>query len=362
MRLYADAHADTFYEAALHGLDPAREDSPLHINLARMRAQNQCVQVCSVFTPARYYGSEATAFAHKIIDCIEASARALPDEWVLARNGRLSVADFRLEETTSPLQDDEGRDVQSKIQNRKSKIALIPWLEGASPLAGDLDLLDVFRSRGVRGIGLTHNHRNEVADGCGCAEPRRGLTDFGRALIEKMEALHVAVDCAHLPQPAFGEVMAMVNRPPCISHTGCRALVKITRNADDEMLRAIAQRDGFVGIDFYPGHVLENAFAQGARRATCEDVAAHVLHAINVCGVEHVGFGSDFDGFNDTCEDLRHLGDLTNLERTLRKQGLNDAALERVFGLNLLEYLARTIQSPGDRAEVTLPAAGIATA
>lgn len=337
MRLYADAHADTFYEAALHGFDPAREDTPLHINLARMRAQNQRVQVCSVFTPARYCGSEATAFAHKIIDCIEAHVKARPDAFAIGKDG------------DSPLQG-------------QSPIALIPWLEGASPLAGDLDLLDVFRSRGVRGIGLTHNHRNEVADGCGCAEPRRGLTEFGRALIEKMEALHVAVDCAHLPQPAFGEVMAMINRPPCISHTGCRALVKITRNADDEMLRAIAQRDGFVGIDFYPGHVLENAFAQGARRATCEDVAAHVLHAINVCGVEHVGFGSDFDGFNDTCEDLRHLGDLTNLERTLRKQGLNDAALERVFGLNLLEYLARTIQSPGDRAEVTLPAAGIATA
>lgn len=337
MRLYADAHADTFYEAALHGFDPAREDTPLHINLARMRAQNQRVQVCSVFTPARYCGSEATAFAHKIIDCIEAHVKARPDAFAI------------------------GKDGDSSLQGQ-SPIALIPWLEGASPLAGDLDLLDVFRSRGVRGIGLTHNHRNEVADGCGCAEPRRGLTEFGRTLIEKMEALHVAVDCAHLPQPAFGEVMAMINRPPCISHTGCRALVKITRNADDEMLRAIAQRDGFVGIDFYPGHVLENAFAQGARRATCEDVAAQVLHAINVCGVEHVGFGSDFDGFNDTCEDLRHLGDLTNLERTLRKQGLNDAALERVFGLNLLEYLARTIQSPGDRAEVTLPAAGIATA
>ena len=325
MRLYADAHADTFYEAALHGFDPAREDTPLHINLARMRAQNQRVQVCSVFTPARYCGSEATAFAHKIIDCIEAHVKARPDAFAIGKDG------------DSPLQG-------------QSPIALIPWLEGASPLAGDLDLLDVFRSRGVRGIGLTHNHRNEVADGCGCAEPRLGLTEFGRALIEKMEALHVAVDCAHLPQPAFGEVMAMINRPPCISHTGCRALVKITRNADDEMLRAIAQRDGFVGIDFYPGHVLENAFAQGARRATCEDVAAHVLHAINVCGVERVGFGSDFDGFNDTCEDLRHLGDLTNLERTLRKQGLNDAALERVFGLNLLEYLGRTLDGALDCA------------
>ena len=329
MRLYADAHADTFYEAALNGFDPGHGDSPLHINLARMRAVGQTVQVCSVFTPARYCGSEATAFAHRIIDCIDANVKARPSEWQLAR------------------------DVQAEIEDRQSKILLIPWLEGASPLAGNLALLDEFYARGVRGIGLTHNHRNEVADGCGCAEPRQGLTPFGRELVEKMEAMHVAVDCAHLPQPAFGEVMALIKRPPCISHTGCRALVSITRNADDEMLRAIAQREGFIGIDFYPGHVLEHAFAPGARRATCEDVAAHVMHAINVCGLEHVGIGSDFDGFNDTCEDLRHLGDLPNLERALRARGLTESALERVFGLNLLGYLARTIQSPGADAGAT---------
>jgi membrane dipeptidase len=322
MRLYADAHADTFYEAALQGHDPARDDSPLHINLARMRAANQRIQVCSVFTPARYCGNEATAFAHRIIDCIDANVSARPDAFAVGESPR----------------------------GQPSPIVLIPWLEGASPLAGDLALIDAFYARGVRGIGLTHNHRNEVADGCGCAEPRNGLTRFGRALVERMEELHMAVDCAHLPQPAFGEVMAMIKRPPCISHTGCRALVPITRNADDEMLRAIAQRDGFIGIDFYPGHVLEHAFAQGVRRATCDDIAAHVMHAVNVCGIEHVGFGSDFDGFADTCEDLRHLGDLPNLEPALRARGLNEAALERVFGLNLLEYLERAIQSPGGHA------------
>ncbi|MBP9893134.1 MAG: membrane dipeptidase [Planctomycetes bacterium] len=341
MRLYADAHADTFYEAALNGFDPARDDSPLHINLTRMRAANQCVQVCSVFTPARYCGSEATGFAHKIIDCIDANTKTNPREFKLGIDCGLRISDSGLGAPQAG-----GVALQSAIGNPQSAIALIPWLEGASPLAGDLALLDVFYARGVRGIGLTHNHRNEVADGCGCAEPRNGLTRFGRALVELMEDLHVAVDCAHLPQPAFGEVMAQIKRPPCISHTGCRALVPITRNADDDMLRAIAQRDGFIGIDFYPGHVLENAFAQGTRRANCEDIAAHVLHAINVCGIEHVGFGSDFDGFNDTCEDLRHLGDLPNLERALRAKGLNDAALERVFGLNLLEYLERAIAIP----------------
>lgn len=313
--IYADAHADTFYEAALKGVDPRAPNAPLHINLERMKQANQRLQVCSVFTPARYRGVEASAFAHRILDCIDAHT----GEHFTKLGSRADLV------------------------VKAESIGLIPWLEGASPLAGDLAALDEFVARGVRGIGLTHNHRNEVADGCGCSEPRRGLTDFGRALVPAMEARGVAVDCAHLPQPAFDEVMELVKYPPCISHTGCRALVNITRNADDAMLRAIAQRGGFIGIDFYPGHVLADAFAPTTRKATSGDVADHVIHAIAVAGLEHVGIGSDFDGFEDACTDLKHLGEIGNLERALRQRGLDDAALARVFGLNLLDYLGRVL-------------------
>lgn len=313
--IYADAHADTFYEAALKGVDTRAPDAPLHINLGRMKQVNQRLQVCSVFTPARYSGVEAAAFAHRILDCIDAHT----GEHFTKIGSRADLA------------------------AQVHAIGLIPWLEGASPLAGDLRTLDEFVARGVRGIGLTHNHRNEVADGCGCAEPRRGLTDFGRVLVPAMEARGVAVDCAHLPQPAFDEVMAVIKRPPCISHTGCRSLVNITRNADDAMLRAVALRGGFIGIDFYPGHVLADAFAPTTRKATSSDVADHVMHAVSVAGLEHVGIGSDFDGFEDACADLKHLGEIGNLERALRERGLGDAALARVFGLNLLDYLGRVL-------------------
>lgn len=318
MLAYADAHADTFYEAALKGHDPARDDSPLHINLPRMQAAGQTLQICSIFTPSRYSKAEATAFAHSIIDCLDRHVAAQPH--ALAKASR--AAD---------------------VAAHRPRISLIPWLEGASPLAGRLELLDEFYARGVRGIGLSHNHRNEVADGCGCKEPRQGLSEFGHQLVERMEAISVAVDCAHLPEPAFSQVMALAKRPPCISHTGCRALVNITRNADDAMLKAIAQRGGFVGIDFYPGHLIEDAFAPGARAAKADDVAAHVMHAVNLCGEEHVGFGSDFDGFEDTCTDLRHLGDLRNLEAALRVRGLKNHTLERIFSRNLLSYLGRVL-------------------
>jgi membrane dipeptidase len=312
---YADAHADTFYRVVTEDLDVFDRAGPLHINVARMHQVNQVLQICSVFTPARYSGHEAEAFAVRIIDAIR---RHLSDH----------------ADTFRPVR------TRADVRANDPRVGLMPWLEGASPLRGDLDVLDAMFRNGVRGIGLTHNHANELADGCGVAMPRRGLTDFGRQVIERMNELGMAVDCAHLPRPAFDDAMACTRRPPCISHVGARALVDLERNADDAMLRAIAERGGVVGIDYYPGHVLARAFEPGVREAACDDIAAHVQHAINVCGEDHVMLGGDLDGFGDTCTDLRHLGDLPNLAAALTRRGVSARVQEKVFADNLLRYLA----------------------
>lgn len=315
---YADAHADTFYRITLEALDPLDRDGGLHVNVPRMRDVGQVLQVCSVFTPKRYSGKPAEDFARRIIATLDHWADAQPEVFTRVRG----TADL------AALGERHG---------------LIPWLEGASPLRGEIALVDEFFQLGVRGIGLVHNHANEVADGCGIPDPRRGLSEFGRDLIARMEKLGMAVDCAHLPQPGFDDVMRAVTRPPCISHVGARRFVDIVRNADDAMLRAIGERGGFAGIDFYPEHLLPGAFEPGSRGASVEDVADHLLHALDVCGVDHVGLGGDFDGFNDTCSDLRHIGDLPNLERELAKRGLSEAVIEKIFSANLLRFLGEVL-------------------
>ncbi len=319
--MYADAHADTFYRMTLEGLDIMDEHAGLHVNLPRMRAVGQCLQVCSVFTPKHYSGEPAEQFARRIIETLDTTSQTHPDDFLRVR----TKADITL--------------------LGGQRVGLMPWLEGASPLRGDLGLLDEFFALGVRGIGLTHNHANEVADGCGVPDPRSGLSDFGRDLVQRMEELGVAVDCAHLPQPAFGEVMDLITRPPIITHVGCRRFVDITRNVTDDQLRAISNRGGFVGIDFYAGHILEGAFEEGVRDATCDDLADHVLHAIDVCGEDHVGFGGDFDGFNDTFADLHHVGEIGNVASALERKGLTLRVIEKLLADNLLAYLSQTLPS-----------------
>lgn len=316
---YADAHADTFYRVALEDLDPLARDGGLHVNLPRMRETGQVLQVCSVFTPRHYSGKPAEDFARRIISTLDHWADTRPDAFIRVRTQRDLAG------------------LQGGV------VGLIPWLEGASPLRGELALVNDFFALGVRGIGLVHNHANEVADGCGVPEPRQGLTAFGHELIARMEQLGMAVDCAHLPQPAFDDVMRTVNRPPIISHVGSRKIVNIVRNADDAMMRAIAERGGIIGIDFYPGHLLERAFEPGVRQARIADVADHLLHALNVCGTDHVGLGGDFDGFNDTCDGLRHVGDLPNLERELASRGLDETVIDKIFSANLLRYLGEVL-------------------
>ena len=311
--MYADAHADTFFRVALEGLDPFARDGGLHVNVPRMRDVGQVLQCCSVFTPKHYSGHGAETFSLRILGTNHEYVTRFPQTFRLVANAAELAPDGR--------------------------IGLIPWLEGASPLRGEIGLLDDFFRLGVRGIGLTHNHANEVADGCGVAEPRRGLTEFGRALVTRMNELGIAVDCAHLPRPAFDEVMALTKCPPIITHVGAHALVPITRNADDAMLRAIAERGGFVGIDFYPGHLVPGADPV----ASCDDVAAHIAHAVNVCGIAHVGLGGDFDGFADTCTDLRHVGDLPKLRAALASRGLREPEIDAVFGGNLLRYLGQVL-------------------
>ena len=316
---YADAHADTFYRIALEDLDPFQRDGGLHVNVPRMRDVGQVLQVCSVFTPKRYSGKPAEDFGRRIITTLDDWAERHPEAFVRVRT-KADLAGLG-----------------------QGPTGLIPWLEGASPLRGEIELVDEFFALGVRGVGLVHNHANEVADGCGVGDPRRGLSDFGRALIARMETLGMAVDCAHMPRPGFDDVMDCVTRPPCISHVGARKFVDVVRNADDEMLRAISDRGGFVGIDFYPEHLLADALEPGHEPATVEHIADHLLHAISVCGEDHVGLGGDFDGFNDACADLQHLGDLPNLERALSRRGVSETVIAKIFSDNLLRYLAEIL-------------------
>ncbi|HEY0230561.1 MAG TPA: membrane dipeptidase [Dokdonella sp.] len=168
---------------------------------------------------------------------------------------------------------------------REQRLGVILRFQDSTPLGFDLDRVALFRDLGVRVIQLTHNGRNLVGDGL--MEPgNAGLSNFGHAVVEQLNAQKVVVDLAHGSQRTIAEGIAASKAPVLISHAGCRALADLPRNVGDAELRAMARRGGAIGIIFWP-------YLRTEGQPTAIDLIAHLEHAIKVCGEDHVGLGTD---------------------------------------------------------------------
>ncbi|WP_345304428.1 dipeptidase [Lysobacter hankyongensis] len=168
---------------------------------------------------------------------------------------------------------------------RERRLGLIYTFQGTESLGEDADRIALFRGLGVRVIQLTHNRRNLVGDGC--MEPgNAGLSNFGREVVARLNAEKIVVDVAHGSARTMAEGIAASTAPPLISHTGCRALADLPRNTDDATLRALAEKGGVAGIIFWP-------YLRTDTQPMAEDVIRHIEHAIDVCGEDHVGIGTD---------------------------------------------------------------------
>jgi membrane dipeptidase len=168
---------------------------------------------------------------------------------------------------------------------RSGRLAIIYGFQDATPFGEDLERLDTFRNLGVRIVQLTYNRRNLVGDGC--LEPGdAGLSLFGRDLVERMNARDVLVDLSHCGRRTTDEGIALSKKPVAITHTGCAAISDLPRNKPDATLRRLADAGGVAGIYLMP-------YLRTSGQPMAADVVAHIEHALDVCGEDHVGIGTD---------------------------------------------------------------------
>jgi membrane dipeptidase len=165
-------------------------------------------------------------------------------------------------------------------------IGLVYYTQNATPLGDDLDQLDDLYKRGVRIIQLTYNTRNLLGDGC-LERTNAGLSRFGVDVVERMNAMRMLVDLSHCGEATTLDGIATSRVPAAITHAGCAAVFAHPRNKSDAVLRALADRGGVIGI------YQINPYLGAKERNTLEDYLAHVDHAVNVAGIDHVGIGSD---------------------------------------------------------------------
>ena len=246
------------------------------------------------------------------------------------------------------------------------KVGVIYGFQNAVQVGAELQHLEEFIDRGVRIVQLTYNDVNSFGAGSTAAEDL-GLTTVGHELVGALNDAKIMVDLSHSNRQTCVDAIAASAAPVSINHTGARALNDIPRNKTDEELRAVAESGGFVGIYFMP-------FLTADSHPEPLDIVRHLEHALNVCGEDHVGIGTDvgvvaidddelyFQRLRQEHEERRSLGiaaqgelpdappfvagltgptQFARLASMLADRGHPPRVIEKVFGENFVRYAER---------------------
>lgn len=225
------------------------------------------------------------------------------------------------------------------ILNGRGKIASILTIEGAGEaLEGDLKFLYLFYRLGVRSLSLTWNYRNQLADGVYEEITGGGITRKGREVIKVMESLGMILDLAHLSSHGFYDAINIINKPPLVSHANARTLCENPRNLNDEQLKLLAEKNGVIGISFYPLFICENR-----KECNMERLLDHFVHIASEIGVQHLALGSDFDGIDMTLKELYDCTQYHRLIAGLLSRGFSASEIELIIKDNILRLLEKNL-------------------
>ena len=360
-----DGHADTPQRFADEGWEFVEALGDGHLNLESARQGGLAAEFFAIWVqPDEWRGR----YAHRtlqLIDGVYEQLRKHPRELALG----LCAEDVRR-------------------AHAEGKFCVLLGIEGGHSIENSLALLRIYQRLGVRYMTLTWANSNEWADSSGDIDDasvvhHNGLTRFGREVVREMNRLGMMVDVSHVSDKTFWDVMETTRAPVIASHSSARALANVPRNLTDEQLRAVATSDGIVMVNFYSSFVddvwreawsatsaereaLTNAAAAeyrergeavpysvalkvdreyfAARAATLkrpsfERVVDHIDHVAKVAGIDHVGIGTDFDGFGILPEGLESAADLPKIYSALMERGYTAAQMRKIVGENLLRVM-----------------------
>ena len=241
---------------------------------------------------------------------------------------------------------------RAKPQHR---IAVILSFEAVSMLEGKIDRIDLFRQLDVLVMQLSYNRRSPF--GCGCLDgDSDGVTPLGRQAIAKMNSVGVALDLSHANAQTTKDGIALSTKPAIITHAGCREVFDHPRNKTDRDMKALAEKGGVMGIYMLPFLTPES------RQPMLADYMLHLIHALNVCGEDHVGIGTDSMFFQVSDEDIK---EVAAQEAERRKAGIGAPGENRppyIPDINTprkLEFVADALLKKGYGAAVVEKVLGL---
>jgi membrane dipeptidase len=237
----------------------------------------------------------------------------------------------------------------------RNLVAVIFSFEAASMLEDKLERIDLFRQLDVLVMQLTYNHKTPF--GCGCLDgDSDGVTELGRNAIQKMNATGIALDLSHANAQTTADGIAISTKPVVITHAGCRAVFDHPRNKTDREMKALADKGGVMGIYMLP------FLTEDTRQPMLADYIHHMVHALDVCGEDHVGIGTDSEFSTVTQKDLDAIA---KDEANRKKAGVGAPGENRppyIPDINTprkLEFVADALLKHGYNAPVTEKVLGL---
>lgn len=357
-----DLHCDTIARF-MAGEDLSQDLTKGHIDIPKLKRGAVDLEVFACFAPPPANETDKFQSANKVFAQVEAVNKLVEK----------NTGDLALVRSL-----DEANAARSA-----SKTGILIAIEGGYAIENDLVLLREFYRAGVRLMTLTHWTGSDWADASGDEKPvHGGLTEFGESVIAEMNRLGMIIDISHVHDETFWDVIRLSKAPVVASHSCCRALAPHHRNLSDEMLKALAENGGVVGINFWPGFLdggyerrqkelfektaadhglpadrvaiiqaepaLRDKFYADFRARWAKlnksvpaidvkTVVDHIDHIVKVTGkADHVGLGSDFDGIDDTPAGLENAGLLPNITKELVARGYKPEDIRKILGGNFL--------------------------
>ncbi|MCK5833329.1 dipeptidase [bacterium] len=307
-----DLHADTFSSLESTS-DFTSAWLKKHIDLQRMLKTGLWAEAFSLFVYPKW-GREKPKRWHKIaireLENIENAVQNSQGQFAIAHNSAEIIAN-----------------------KAKGVVSAVIEIEGLHSLLGELNEINNFFNRGVRIFTLTWNNSNDWATSCMAPTAKtEGLTEDGIEAVRKIDSLGGFIDFSHSGEQTFWQTMDIIERPPICTHSCCMALQTSPRNLTDEQISAIIDKNGIIGVNFYPAFLSPKDKSE----VTSVDIVDHIEHIISLGGEGNVGLGSDFDGISHLPTDIDDCTGLANITRELIRRGFSEEKILKILGGNFL--------------------------
>ena len=267
---------------------------------------------------------------------------------------------------------------------KAGKLAAMFGVEGGHMIENSLEKLDQLFARGTRYMTLTWNNStswatsawDETSKKDSLAKTHKGLTDFGKQVVKRMNELGMMVDLSHVGEQTFWDAIAVTNKPVIVSHSNAWSLCPVPRNLKDDQILAVGKNGGVIALNFFSGFVDSNYRKKDARfqlahkaeidslkatgmqteyavtmvtekyaeeamdaRPTLEQLLEHLDYIVKLIGTEHVGIGSDFDGISSMPRGLDDVTSYPTITRALLQRGYSPRQVTNILGGNILRVL-----------------------